>query len=435
MSPSLQSIDFSALDALFHVDTSSAIDTSNHQQQWRLRLYPYRTGKQLIPSLFYNGIASQPLPLDVSDAIDPKTGLPMPVVMTTSFRPDDTLWARQQFTLLYTITNPHQYSQFHFRAPAPGKPVLREFELPVVQTRTRQFEHRLGWSIHVNQPGKIKINLPPLQFISDGVTTHTFYVAPLDLDIHALPLYVPVTMPVGNIDIDRTTHWQYSATDTLSTLEVTLTGHGIDANHMPEMANRLHSHTGIRTYPLAMTSHEHFDHDGIHSEIRYALPFKTTAQGMLRFPDTTLAYFDPANGRIQSVTLQLPVIVSLRTWLATLLIAAFLLLGYRLLKQPVRQFLCYLQRFFLYHKTLRQLPTINSTEQLRQCIGRFARAKGLSENISPGQWLASCPPAAQPDSLALIDSLNRFFYQTAQRSDLNAIKTALLHFCRQHRCY
>ncbi len=425
-SPDLRSIDFSALAAQFFVDTKTDITIVNGQQHWRVRLYPYHTGTHTIPALFYSGVASTPLTVNVTDALDPKTGQPMPITTTLSVAAAQTVWVRQQITVLYTIHTQNPRSQFRFPVPPAGKHELTPFILSVTTDAQQNAIHQLGWSIHSTQTGTAHIELPPLQFSSDGVTTHSFYHAPLNIDVQPLPIYVPATMPVGRLHIRNDHSWIFAATNSLAQLQVTLTGFGIPAARLPDIGASLHSATGIHTYPATVTQHERFSAQGIQSEVTYRLPFKSGTQGTHRLEPVNLDYFDPDTGRIITLHLQPLVILSLRTWLLVVLLAGLLAISYRLLKPPVLRLVQRMQRYWLYRKTLQQLRTTTTAQQLRQCIRQFAQAQGLPENVTIATWLATYQRTAPQDINALKHSLNDFFYNKQPTADLPSLRQRLL---------
>ena len=432
-SPDLRSIDFSALTTHFYVDTNAEVAIVNGQQRWRIRLYPYQTGLHTIPALFYHGVTSAPSTVNVTDALDPKSGQPLPLTTTLSITAEKQTWVRQQITVLYKIQTQNPRSQFRFPEPPAGKHELRPFTLPVTIDAQQHALHQLGWSIHTTQTGTAHIELPPLQFISDGVTTHNFYHAPLTINVQPLPIYVPATMPVGRLDIRSEQGWLFAATNSLAQMQVTLTGVGIPGARLPDIGANLHSATGIHTYPASVEQHERFTTQGIQSEAIYHLPFKPGAQGFHQLEPVNLDYFDPDTGRIITLHLQPPVILSMRAWLLVVLLAVLVLLTYQLLKSPVMKVIRRVQRYWLYRKTLQQLRATTTAQQLRQCIRQLALANGLAENVSLQQWLMSYRQAAQQDIQTMANTLNEFFYHRQPAQDLMIIRDQLARLCRNYQ--
>ena len=112
--PSLDVIDLGELASQFHIDTSSPIkfDAKRGRQYWQLRLYAYTTGTQSIPPLRYAQMHSAPLPVRVTDTIDPKTRHPIKLQLQLSHAQKQLAWVREQILLRYTLTSDNPYSQF-----------------------------------------------------------------------------------------------------------------------------------------------------------------------------------------------------------------------------------------------------------------------------------------------------------------------------------
>jgi len=432
LSPGLRSIELDTLRDSFYVDSTADVITDYDQQRWQLRLYAYQTGNITIPALQYAAANSEPVMLTVTDPIEPKSGLPMPLLTAYSYQPEDTVWARQQVTLRYSIRTTSPYSQFRMQSATSDNMEMKSFVLPATQIDSTTFLHELGWSIHPVKHGIVRYEIPPLHYISDGVATHTFYHAPLHLNVTPLPLYVPATMPVGRLYVHTPDAWLFSFTNSLSEWYFTVSGDGMVASSIPDLSAAWHSHRGLRSYPAVMRQTEHYTASGIQTRLDYRLPFKTTSQGLTQFEPATLSYFDPASGRIHTLTLQPPYVISIRHWVAFIVALIILILGYYLLKPFVQSLRTTTSRYWLYRTTLQQLRRVKTACELRLCLRQFAAANGLSDNAPITDWLQTYSSAPTQTVEEMAAKLNVYFYHRTTTTDLTDLISQLYTLCRNY---
>jgi len=433
--PSLNTIDFNELGKQFHIDKNWPIniDPKLGRQSWRLRLYAYSTGAKTIPSLLYASLRSAALDIEIKDAIDPKTNTPIKLQTYISHDENHPAWVREQILVRYTLLTQNAYSQFQIPNDTLPGIEIRSFALDAKPRSTQQYQYTLGWSIHALQAGMPQLSLPPLQFINDGVPTHHFYTPPLALSIKALPIYVPATMPVGQLRVLVPDHWRFTFSQRLAQFPLIINGRGIPFNQLPAIANEIQSTASLRTYPTRAQPEDSFTADGMMSSASYQVSYKPISQGLLSLPPIRLNYFDPNSATVKTLELESVRIVSASPWLVALLAIIVLYLVYRVgvvlfrfIKRKTRQ-------IHYYYQALQRLPKVNSAEDIRACMTLVARAEAWPENLSVNQWLQRMSVGRSQHRQQLSEKLNRYCYQARARFDISKLQRELRELCfRRH---
>ena len=433
--PSLETINLTELAQQFHIDQRSSvnIDPKLGRQSWHLRLYAYSTGTKIIPPLLYARWRSAPLTITITDAIDPGTRTPIKLQAELSHGQNHTAWLREQILVRYTLTSKSAYSQIQVPTYTQPGVQIRPFKLESHARRAQEFDFTLGWTLQAQQIGQLQLSLPPLQYINDGVPTHHFYPPPLTLTIKPLPIYVPATMPVGQMHISVPNHWQFTFNHSLAQFPLNISGSGIPSDQLPALANEIQSTSALRTYPVHMQAQDSFSADGIMSSASYQVPYKPITQGLLSLPPIRLSYFDPRTATVK--TLQVPSIriVSANRWLVLLLIIILLYLAYRVSAVLISLIKVKSRQVHYYYQVLQRLPKVNNAQDIRTCMALVARAETWPENLSVNQWLQRMWAGGNLYRNNLCDELNRYCYQLNTHLDIRKLQLDLRDLCiRRH---
>lgn len=435
LTPSLKTIDFSELGKHFHIDKSLPIniDPKLSRQSWRLRLYAYRTGIKTIPPLLYAQARSTALDIEIKDAIDPKTNTPIKLQTYVSHDENHPAWVREQILVRYTLLTKTAYSQFQVPDETQPGMEIRAFKLEVQPRNVQQYQYTLGWSIHALHAGAPQLSLPPLQFINDGVPTHHFYPPPLALNIKALPIYVPATMPVGQLHVSVPNTWQFTFSQRLAQFPLIISGRGMPFNQLPAINNEIQSTTSLRTYPTRAQTQDRFTADGMQSSARYQVAYKPIAQGVLSLPPIWLNYFDPNSATVQTLELDSVRIISANPWLVVLVASIVLYLIYRVGAVLLRFIKRKTRQIRYYYLALQRLPKANSAEEIRACMTLVAHAEAWPENLSVNQWLQRMWVGRIQHRQKLGEKLNQYCYQARARFEISKLQRELRELCvRRH---
>lgn len=402
-------------------------------QRLRLQVYPLHAGRLNLPALHFMQQTTPPVQVEVTPARDSKHDSPILFQYHVStLQP----WQQQQVIVACTVTLATQYAVFR-QADEDVKTVQL---LPMqVQQRTyaeggrSMTEYRLGWVILPQRPGNLHLQLPPVEYVQDGVVTHRFFVPPIDLAVQALPAWLPGTIPVGQV---RVTHYDIASrwldSSVLSRLRLQLQLEGVTDDRIPAYAMQLRSDGQWQYYAARTQLDTSSDHNGLHQQLRYDIPLLAKHIGLYRLPALRLQYFDPDSGTLRTALIKGPVIVIINNGLKLILLILVLWLLWRPLRSIWRWLLRYRHRYRTYGLALQQLMRADSLAAIKSVMQTMAQAEGLSSNLTFVQWrtrMQGKVPFAQ--GLAVSD-MNAACYGQGEIALVPQIQT-LMRICRQRR--
>lgn len=403
-------IDIAGLRQFFYIDDKETRQRQqdNGDQLWTWRLYPYATGRWQIPAIQVGTERSLPVPVEVIDAIDPKTQHRIQVEhMLSTRRP----WARQQFTLITRLTT--QADLRRFTQSRPQIPRLDFLPLDTVteqQAQTYQYTSALVITAH--SAGRYNLNLPPLSVIRDGVVTHRFYSPPQEIDVRPLPVYLPATVPVAKLRLVSMPENVFAFTDHLRRLNFKLEAVGNADLNTLALDSRLKNTQSLRFYPATISTQRNkaATSEGVSQYISVSVPYKANQQGRLPVAGWQLSYFDPQDSQLHKLDIRMPAVYAVNVWLfsiVVLLVALFA--GYLFYRLGVRVY-CFIQRLRYIRQARQLLIAARSPQQLRQAMRHALSAHELMDNLTPAQWLRIFSKNNQP---AVQQSLQRLLYTSA----------------------
>ncbi|MGD9390203.1 MAG: hypothetical protein PVG18_07010, partial [Thioalkalispiraceae bacterium] len=238
---SLEELDLGILMTDFHVE-EKAFTQAQHRQQRILRLYPRTTGQLQIPALQFSQTRTAKIDIEVTPAIDKKTGSIIDTKITVSTRSP---WQKQQ--VLVNAEFISEAGMLVFETPTAYADHSKIYPLsltrkPLQKQQTKPMRHATGWAIFPQQPGQHQLELPAIRLVRDGVSTHHFYPPLITFTVQALPVYVPPSMPVGKLAIEFTQPPPtYLHPGNLENLQLKLTGHGTQPGSLPGLGEQLTS--------------------------------------------------------------------------------------------------------------------------------------------------------------------------------------------------
>lgn len=286
--------------------------SSNVQQQGRkgravknetitLTLYPLRTGKLQLPAFSYRGKSTRPLPVSVLES-----GKKMSRVIFKRILDSAQPQVRQAATLVLEI-----YDDGSLQWSVPRELVasgahqrrLAESQREEVLEGTRYTVHRYAWALMPLREGSLKIAFPMLDAFKFG-TRLRYAVAPLLLNAAPVPAYLPVHVAIGKPLLTMEALPAEIAVDRPVNRVFTLQGSGISTEGLGKLLASIRGNESVRFYPLEISQIESEHSSTAMQTLRVSLPFVPLRTGTLQLPDINLPYYDPANGRLESLSVQ-----------------------------------------------------------------------------------------------------------------------------------
>ena len=432
---SLNTIDFSPWRQDFVVprefDVSIADD--NRSQRLRMQLYPLRKGELRLPALSFLKQSSDVLLINVTEARDTKTHSPIDFAYKVS---SQTPWQQQQVIVACTITLRDAYAVFTQATDrVTGVQVLpMQVQQHVVhESLAAQTRYQLGWVVIPVQAGKLQVQLPPIQYVRDGVVTHQFYLPPLVLAVQPLPAWLPGTIPVGAVKISKYSLSQILlSTSVLSHVHLQLQVTGMTQDAIPAYPQQLHSDNAMQYYATQQQIHTTINSAGIQHQLNYDIPVVAKHFGLYQLPTLRLQYFDPASGTLNTAQIRGPTIVILNAGMKGLLLILMAWLGVWLLRRLSQWLARQWQRYQTYQQLLQHLPRSNSLAAIRQIMQTMAQAEGWPSNLTYRQWQLRMQTVAPMAQHLAVQHLNAASY-AQQEIALTPVIHLLAKICRQRR--
>jgi len=425
--PKLNNIDLNQLALHFHINTTANIEYNEQTrlQSWKLRLTPYNKGLHKIPSLYFNSMHSEALPITVTEAIDKKTGTPINLETQVSTH---TPWVREQVLINFHLQTNIERAQIKVAETKLDNTVIQRLDVGydnLATTPSTTHYYQTGWAIFPLASGNIKITLPPVELIRDGVTTHRFYHAPIDLIVRALPLYIPSTIPVGLIELSIDSTTKYFINENLYEYKIILTGKNILADNLPDISNQMASDKSIRIYPANTRTNQNNAHNGIISNIEYVFPVKALRQGTINLADIKLSYFDTTSGTLKTYQHPNLSLLSVNKWLSWLLTVIIIILLAMISKLIINRAIRYYKKMRTYLQAIKILRQSCTLEQLKISLALLSSAEGHSMNITPRSWFNTVPRKNQPMN-DITEEINKLFYRNRKDTVAEKITKSIL---------
>lgn len=438
--PDLKTLDLLPLDTDFVVETPDNVVRDALVQTWRIRLHPRRWGELLIPSLALAQHKSEPIKIRVAPAAhaahteQAEHTKDSPIKVTA--RVDNTrVWVNQAVRVTMQLETDSYYDQLQTTAVK-----MQGVDIAVLaHSRERQASdtgqgarHSIAWLVYPQTPGELSIQLPAIDYKRNGVVSHRFYPPKVQLEVQALPVFVPPTMPVGRVRLDVSLpDVLFLTKHELAFVNLHLGSESPLGQQASALLRQLKSNDSVTVYAHREISPES-DEPVIPNEYRYQVPFAPNIMGLINLPSVRLQYFDTSSGKITTRTVALGRFVAISPWLLYLLMAAMLLLVYKLLKLLIRRVNLSYRVYRAYVNALTALRQAQTPQAFKAALMEIARGEGWSVNLSLAMWLDHWL-RRYPRHASLAESvlgLQRLSYAKHDES-LEQIRSQLMAACYQ----
>ncbi|MEJ2142617.1 MAG: hypothetical protein P8Y24_09760 [Gammaproteobacteria bacterium] len=427
-SVSLSTIDLTPLLDNFHIKDTDEIELHNAQQSKVITLYPRTTGQLLIPGLHFLKSAAKPVPLNVTPAIDPKDGSRIEVSYSVSTL---TPWKKQQVLVRLDLTSHSSILVLHTpHAYADSSEIigLDVFSEPA-NDKNHTTLHNTGWVIFPRQPGKHTIELPAIQLIRDGVTTHRFYPPYLKLAVRPLPVYIPATMPVGKLLFTADTpQSKMLISDTIYNTSFSLKAIGVMPASLPSLAAQLKSSEAISFYPATRNSTQTTTRQGLLTMDSYLVSYKANQQGMDHLGMLNINYFDPDTGTINTITQDLGSHFAFSHSLLVLVIFLIIVAGYFIITASYNWLSAKWRCLSGYYRILKSLSDMNQPADIKRGLMNIAEAENWHSNLTLHQWHQKWSTKLHIPCPLNIPDLEKMLYK-GKKSDIHKLRQEMRQLC------
>jgi hypothetical protein len=263
----------------------------------QVRLYPRGPGGLSLPALSHGGARSEPVEVRVL----PPRPEGQEIRLTTQVSAAR-VSAGEQVRVHLRLQTPDPRARVEIEPIADAALVSQ-----VLPARKESLDgdaavHETGWALFPLEPGMRSVRLPPVHYVLFGRTLHKLHLPLLQLEVEALPAYVPLTVPVGGVTVESALR----AKDGARGWRVRLTTDGLLPAGMPEMESSLAGLAGVLPERLAREQREEVRPDGVYQVLEYRAPLPRWLAGLGPAPKIGLQVFDPDSRRVERVNHALP---------------------------------------------------------------------------------------------------------------------------------
>ena len=413
-------------------------------QYLRFTLYPRSVGDFTIPSLSLGDVRSRTAHGTVVQIQVVQGSVQGKPIEITTHLSTAKPWQRQQILFTVTVRTPELFATLH-AAELPRQTNRDSLTLPVVNNRiTTQAgeinEIKTGWVIYPNQSGKQLLEIPTIQYQVSGLTARTYYLPPISLDVRSLPPYLPPTIPVGEVKIDTSmASAGVQQPDLLQYFSLTLTSETVLPHSFPALIRQIQSDSRLQVYPATIERNTQADFAGVHSTVRYQVPFKVLKNGRYSLPDLQFQYFDPASGRLKNVNYPLNA-----HWALSRPLRYSLLLIFTVLVLSISYFLAQrIKRYLRYQAqrkhALQLIHAAKDAQHLRSAMRVLATAEAWPNNLSLTEWQRQWRATYRTDKAeaSLFNQLSNQLYggrdEENQADKMIQLKHVMIHARHQTR--
>lgn len=419
--------DLAPLERDFYLADSGPYEAQEEGGRLPFTLFPRNSGTIILPPLQIRDVRSEAQSIEVTPA--QANGVPLAVNSQVS---TTTPWVRQQVLITLEVITSDRFSRLVVESPElPGFEVLPlDSEREQVETphgeRTRL---RTGYALFALTPGKKSLRLPLVGYRLDGGTRRHFVLPEPELEVKALPPYVPPTLPVGRVVIESSLQTEGMLyPEELAILHLRLKAPMVPPHWLPPLHRRLVDNEKMRYLPAQSDYSAAPDGSGVNALAEHRIPLSTLAQGWLDLPTLELNYFDPVTGRLDRAIHQppCPLVLGLAARLTLVLFVVVLLW------KTVPELWCRVRTFIHCRReqkaALDDLARAQDTAALRAALRRYAAAVGGSANITLAQIQQQLEGVVGPET---INDLSLASYAAVYGGDVSVLRATILEQLRE----
>ena len=421
-------INLQALSKDFGVITDY-VTTNTTDKRWpnqpiqilKLKLYPRKAGKIIIPALTANHVISKNKQIYIKNE---QTGVPL--LSLSKVKP----FQREQIVALINISSPDSTSRLTIKQNMDSADFeSRPLHFKRIKKQNGSYQLQIGWTLSALKSGSLNLEFPPVEYSVSGILRKKFYLPKQTINVKVLPSYLPPTIPVGNISFkSRFSHTGILQPGTISYWNIELSGKQNNAYRLPAILKQIKSDSNVKFLPVNSERTTNSTYKNTISSVTHSIPFKANSSGLLKLPELHLQYFDPISEKIKTKLLQTENIIVLNLFLKSLiLIIIFISLGY-LLWQGYTLWQKYYLAKIKRNLAIQILQTNTSIKAIQKSIHLIAEAEYWSDNLTINQWgdLWGRKYKVNDNFTGLINHLNVCVYSVNDKNNINKVKQQLL---------
>lgn len=366
------------VDYIVH-DTLDKRWPNSNVQILKFKLYPRRMGNLIVPHLTDNNINSNTTNIIIKSGT---TSVPKIQISTR------TPYERQQIIVQASIESNDSTSRLSVKenisingATISTLPFARE------KKSNGNYILRIGWSIMPLKTGEIELKLPPIEYSVSGVSRKQFHLPYKNIDIKALPAYLPPTITVGGLQIKSylPTAWALQ-TDSVVYWNIELSGQVNNTYSLPAVLRQIKSTNHVKFFPADINRYKEATTNNFTSTTKYTIPFKISNSGFTKLPDIKVQYFDPNGEKIKTLVHKTKSIFVLSLFWRAILGVVWLALLLYIINVVYKKALKIKNSLKKRNNALALLAKTQSIEEVKESIKLLSDAESWPQNSTLKQW-------------------------------------------------
>ena len=388
---SLSQIDLSPLEKNFGVvvkeSGSESIDNTaaTRRQFLVIQLFPRKVGTITIPPLLFNNETTATASVIAHDA--KIRGQTVSLEWTVS---ETSVWERQQIIVKAELHTPEQFAVVDIgEKPVPG---MEFMVLPVEKRRIKtaasnETQFFITWLLYPQQYPQTssvrKIVLPVVNYRSQGLLKRQFYLPNIEISVKPLPIYIPPTIPVGEVTIrsELLSHAPLTTTGP-SYWMITLQSHELLPHWLPPVLRQIKTDDQTKMLAIDSQRQTQADENGALATAVHKIPFMPLSSGTVELPSLRVQFFDPKSGMLKTVVTAPITTYALNPLWIQLAIVVGIAAALVLLWSCGVRIKYSISRHRKIRHALNAIAQAGDPYTLRQALKQYAKAKGWPENLT-----------------------------------------------------
>jgi len=378
------------LDTLVRYSTILLKDESRYQV-YKIKAKTLGTGTLIIPSLTWGSHETSTHKIIVTHPLTSK-GDPI-VIERRNIK--NTPWEREQTQVMVSIITSDKdiiLNSKNITQAGTESYLLKQSTKKINKNGATKYKHTFGWAIYFLYKQNIKLTLPQINYVKDGVPRYRFNFAKVEFNIKKLPVYVNPTTPIGVISLNASyidIPKPFMQPTTTAIVQYKLSASGIPAKWLPSISqlyNNLNS-SDIQYSHLKTSMQTAVDSHSIHGLKTVAISFTPLQSGLTPIKDVGIQYFDPKQGKLKLLTFKHEKLLVINWFLQLVLFVILLFISYIIIVSIFRFVVANINKYKYYKKFFRSIHQATSIFDIKQSLAYISRAEDWPINLSTNEWL------------------------------------------------
>ena len=280
-------------------------------QVMQLRLYPREIGIHQLPSLQLGTANSQILTLTSTPPVVERSQLILNWEVSKT-----KAWQREAILVQVQLVTSDYSAHIKLDNIKQQQYISKTLHTETIKLPDGRYQHQSGWVIHSIEAGLQTLALPVIRYQLSGSDRRRFHLPLLDLNIQALPTYLPPILPIGKLDIDS----QIIKSDSNKPVwNIQINTSGLIPYGVPGLDSQLSDINKQDIANIKLYSKQYMDNDKHDNQYNYETPLPEWLMPIGQDIQIRLRYFNPDSGRLEEITHSLSRAWTMPAWAWVLL--------------------------------------------------------------------------------------------------------------------